>query len=593
MKRYKKRIGTRFSKIPYRHKVSGVIFLFILIPFLVLSLLIMKSTWDDKVDNILGKSENHLSTGVEALNYLLLSNLQKLTFLNNHNAMISYLKQGQYDDFVDNIRVYDTIRKMIDALVIDNPNISLAIYPLEEKVYNGQYIEKLSRLEKELGEDSAGILKQLLRLEWNECLWRYESAALGGKNAADGGMGYIRCYKKMQALDAALAVTRMSIKVESLLKYIEEDFPPGSLILYSPDRSSGLTFMQQKTEFEEERWITVEENTDLALNKYYGIQRSLGYSTGKFTVYVPKAYVHKELWSFLLILLLVVVLAAFTLFWIVELASYFITRRLTRIIEKINREAELSPFLPEPESYFAEDDLGQLEIKFYEMLDKMRESYNKALIYENEMKNYELELMQSRINPHFLYNTLSTMKWHCNNEKLAGIIDAMVAYYRLALNRGDRVVKIAHELKLVEEYLKIQKYTYESDFKYEFEVEKEVEEFPTIRHLLQPIVENAVLHGVNGLDEGGRIKITGHKVENLIVITIWDNGVGMDSSTVELLVKSEYKSKLGGYGIKNVRNRIQLFYGPEASLQIESSKGKGTNVTLSLPYFCPAASEQK
>jgi sensor histidine kinase YesM len=380
----------------------------------------------------------------------------------------------------------------------------------------------------------------------------------------------------------------MSINVTKVLKYMEGNFPNGSCIAYKPDENTDLIVIKNERSDEgTNAWSMIPDTMQLTSQNYFPIEMKLSYSSGTFTAYIPRTYILSELRGFLFFALFIVIMSVFILFLIVELASSLITRRLSRLIDRINSNIENTNPWSNFDRRYSEDDLGKMEEKFYDMLDKIHEFYKSSMEHENEKKAFELELLQSRINPHFLYNTLSTMKWHCNNEKMAGIIDSMVAYYRLAMNKGDTIVKVSQEMKLIEEYLKIQKYTYESDFEYRFEMDEDVKEFLTIRNLLQPVVENAVLHGINGLDSGGMISLSVKRNGDKILLTVSDNGVGMSEEKVQQLLYGEYKSKMGGYGIKNVQKRISLFYGPDAALHITSLPNKGTTIVISIPAVYP------
>jgi two-component system, sensor histidine kinase YesM len=574
-----------FSKIRYRHKVATVIFLFILLPFLALSMFIAKKSWDEKVNTILEQNKSELRIGVEAVNTLFLYGLQKLTFINNNSMFAAYLDKGDFSDFVNNMTVYNNMKRTIDALFIDNSEISFVIYPVNEDVNNGEYIEKLERLEKRLSKDESGILQQLLSLDWDKQLWLYEKEESAGDSYTS--LGYIRCYKKMQSMGKTLAITQMSINTSKVLKCIEGNFPEGSYIVFKPDEQMDTVVIQKDHSSVDAHGWRIVADAQRRSEDYYPIEMKLNYSSGTFTVFIPRAHIFTELRSFLFFTFFLVVTSIFTLFLIVELASYLITRRLSRLIDRSNTNIENMSGWATLDRHSREDDLGMMEGKFYDMLDKIHEFYKRNMEHENEKKSLELELLQSRINPHFLYNTLSTMKWNCNNPKMENIIDAMVSYYRLALNKGDMIVKISYEMKLVEEFLKIQKYTYESDFVYVFDVDEEVKDFPTIRNLLQPVVENAVLHGINGLESGGRINLSGKLNGDIVTLTVSDNGVGMKEEKVQQLLDGEYKSKLGGYGIKSVQKRINLFYGVDSALDITSVPDEGTTVVITIPAGYP------
>lgn len=575
-----------FSKIKYRHKVAAVIFLFILLPFLILSTFIILKSWDEKVQSILEQNKSEMRIGVEAVNTLLLSSVQKLTFINNNSMISGYLNKESFNDFVINMTVYSDLQRTIDALSIDSPNINFILYPLNEKVFSGAYVEKLEKLEKRLSKDKTGTLQQLMALGWNENYWRFEK----DEKSVDsiGKLGYLYCYKDMKLLNKTLAITEVKISISKVLRSIKGTFPKGSFIVYKPDsQSDNIVLQNSKQDIDGQNWQITSDLHKLNDRKYYPIELKLNYSQGTFNLFIPRTYIISELRFFLLIAIIIVVFAILILFLIVELASYLITRRLSRLIDRINENIENTNISSIQDRHSSEDDLGRMEDKFYGMLEKNSEFYKKALEYENEKKTLELELLQSRINPHFLYNTLSTMKWNSKNEKMADLIDSMVLYYRLALNKGDTIVKISQEMKLIEEYLKIQKYTYESDFLYKFQVEDEVKELLTVRNLLQPVVENAILHGINGMESGGMITLSGELKEGIVTLTVSDNGVGMSEETAQKLLYGEYESKMGGYGIKNVQKRINLFYGQDSTLNITSVPDKGTRVVITIPAVYP------
>ncbi len=569
------------SRIAYRHKVAVLIFVFVLMPFLLVSLLFGRKAWNDRVHDILDQNRSELRLGVEAANTMLFSSLQKLYFINTNSMVTSYLDKGEFDDLVYNFNVYNNIARTIDALVAGDAKTGFVIYPTDERAYNGEYIEKLERLETRLGTDDARFMEELQSLDWEKQLWRYEREKRAGDSF--NTLGYLCCYKKMQLLNKTLAITELHIDTDRILACIGGEFPAGSRIVYRPDESGNLVVGNVRAPREEPAWAVVSEAAGPATPEYFPIELKLAYSTGAFTLLVPRDHIRSKLPVFLLVSILVVLVSGALLFSIVELASYLITRRLSRLIDSVNAADEAPGGAPDPGMRRSDDDIGRLEDRFVSMLNKIREGYERVLEHEKERKTHELELLQSQINPHFLYNTLSTLKWNCKDGKMAAVIDSMVLYYRLALNRGDTVVKVSEEMKLVEEYLKIQRYTYESDFAFTFDVDERVMESLTIRHLLQPIVENALMHGIKGRDSGGMIELSGRLEEGIITFTVRDNGVGMPEERLRQLLCGEYRSSMGGYGIRNVKRRISLFYGPQSAFTLSSEPGKGTTAVITVP----------
>jgi two-component system, sensor histidine kinase YesM len=230
-----------------------------------------------------------------------------------------------------------------------------------------------------------------------------------------------------------------------------------------------------------------------------------------------------------------------------------------------------------------DDEFSQINSKFHEMVKKMKEFYSHEVSLRTEKKTLEMELLQSLINPHFLYNTLDGIKWAYNDPKLSEVVDSMVRYYRIALSKGNTILKVSQEISMLEEYLKLQRFSYESDFQYRIDVEETILDCLMIKHILQPIVENSVLHGINKQGSAGLITVSGQLEDGKILFILSDNGVGMEQEKLERVLKGEVKGLQGGYGLFNIQKRLELFYGNDFALKGSSIPGHGTTVTMFLP----------
>lgn len=577
-----------FSKIRYRYKIALVISIFALLPSLVFGIFVVKRQWDDKVNTVLNESGNRLKSDTEAVNAILLSSMQKLVFINTNSSIVTYLKNGNYTDLTYTFTEYDYFKKQIQALSIGTPGISIMIYPLDNEAFNGYYIEKVDLLENRLKSKYPDFLKTLMALDWDGYLWLYEADDQDGSNLT----GTIHCFSKMQSIGKTVAITEFSINIKNVMKCIHGEYPPGSIIAYRPGNLADSVEVQCGELSKGDYQLT----TDVDLHKqnagkYYQIGLPLNYSPGAFTLFVARTYIESSLKGFFWVSIAEVVLVLAFLFFTIEVISYFLTRRLSKLIDSVNSDIgniEIGNIdIRSSEDKSREDDIAKMEHKFYDMLGRIQNYYQSAITYENEKKSLELELLQSRINPHFLYNTLSAFRWNSNNSKMTEIIDSMVSYYRLALGKGDMIINIADETKLSEEYLKIQKYTYESDFEYFIDIQDEVKKSLIVKNLLQPLVENAVLHGILGMKSGGVIRLSGKCEDGAVLLEISDNGMGMAPETVKKLLEGEYKGQIGGYGIRNVQKRMSLFYGADSSLQIISEPKKGTTVVIKVPAMRP------
>ncbi len=228
-----------------------------------------------------------------------------------------------------------------------------------------------------------------------------------------------------------------------------------------------------------------------------------------------------------------------------------------------------------------EDEIGRLITHYNEMVDKVEELMREQYVLGQEKAGAELRALQSQINPHFLYNTLDMINWMAQKneiDNIHNIVQALSHFYRLILSKGKDVVTIADEVKLCGAYMEIQKRRYRGRIRYTAEVEEEVMDCLIPKITLQPFLENAVIHGINEKESPrGAVFLSGWMEDGRITLSVTDDGVGMQEHAKE--------NSAGGshYGMKNIAERLKLFYGEEIPLQVESSPGVGTCVIINIP----------
>ena len=232
----------------------------------------------------------------------------------------------------------------------------------------------------------------------------------------------------------------------------------------------------------------------------------------------------------------------------------------------------------------AQDEIGQLYRGFGKMLAQIRTLINEVYVSKITQKELEMKALQAQINPHFLYNTLSMINWKAitaGEHDISKMTLAMSTFYRTALNKGRNTLRVEDELKNTKAYLEIQSMMHDNDFDYEFVIDPEILNCESLNLILQPLVENAILHGVEKKTDGerGKIEIRGWQQEGCIWFSVEDNGDGMDAVTAKQILTVESK----GYGVRNVCERIQLFYGEEYKMEVNSEPGKGTIMRLHFP----------
>lgn len=237
------------------------------------------------------------------------------------------------------------------------------------------------------------------------------------------------------------------------------------------------------------------------------------------------------------------------------------------------------------------DEIGKLQQSFNLMADDIRNLLNKIEDENKRRRILELNLLEYQINPHFLYNTLDSINWMAQKSgqnDISEMVTALARFFRVGLSKGKEFIKIQEELQHAESYLIINKIRFKDWFEYKFDVSREILQYKTIKLILQPIIENAIKHGMDKYQKNGLIEIKGSFVGDKVILTVSDNGRGIeenDLSTLQKLLEntSSVEDYGGGIGLINVNQRIKLNFGVEYGLTIDSKVGKGTTVSIKIP----------
>ena len=285
-------------------------------------------------------------------------------------------------------------------------------------------------------------------------------------------------------------------------------------------------------------------------------------------------------------LVVVVVLAAASYFLAYRL-SQSITRRLYRLNDTMHA-VELGDVYARVTPQ-GRDEIGQLMHSFSNMMTRIDTLMDEKLEQGQQIKALELKALQAQINPHFLYNSLDLINCTAianNVPQISRMVNALAKFYRLSLSRGREVIPLADELKHARLYVEIQNMRFENRVHTEWNVEPGVEQCPIIKIVLQPIIENAIIHGIfEKPDKTGNLRIAAFRQADDLIITVEDDGVGMDDETrlANFAASASSANTKGGYGVRNINERLHLAYGAEYGLSCESVPGEGTRVTIRIP----------
>ncbi|WP_141728546.1 MULTISPECIES: sensor histidine kinase [Robinsoniella] len=236
------------------------------------------------------------------------------------------------------------------------------------------------------------------------------------------------------------------------------------------------------------------------------------------------------------------------------------------------------------------NETGALSKSFNKMLDRIENLMGEVVNEQEEKRKYELQALQAQINPHFLYNTLDSIIWmaEAKNSDVVPMTEALAKLFRISLNKGNEFIRIEDEMEHVRNYLVIQSMRYTDKFTYHIEIKDEVRYCKTIKLIVQPIVENSIYHGIKKKRGKGRIDILAYREKEKLCIRIQDDGNGMNEETCRAILTKDSKfenSSGSGIGVKNVNERIQLYFGKEYGLRYTSVLGEGTTAELVLPVI--------
>lgn len=288
-------------------------------------------------------------------------------------------------------------------------------------------------------------------------------------------------------------------------------------------------------------------------------------------------------------LFLSVLVASIALFLVIRLVSSRVTTPIKKLEQAVLRIEQDIDNCHIPQEGTTE--VRQLARTLTSMTDTLRRLMKDVVKQERSKRKTEMIALQSQINPHFLYNTLDSTVWMIESEQYDGaitMITSLAHFFRISLSKGNHVITLQDEFAHVESYLTIQKIRYKNKFEYELELSDDVKEAETVKLIVQPIVENAIYHGMDHLFEDGFIRVSGRLEQGLVHIVVSDNGPGMTPSQLKALHEghsmSKKKARGSGIGLTNVDERVKLFYGESYGVSIESEPDEGTKAHINYPF---------
>lgn len=336
-----------------------------------------------------------------------------------------------------------------------------------------------------------------------------------------------------------------------------------------------------------------EDNIEIWENDIQIVSSLVGESISQYIYYEVKGIQesHDAYQKFFINIIRISLVVFALLLVLITVLSFYIPRSITKPIRKLSEITDqvAKGNLSVRSSVKGGAEVGQLSDSFNSMIDKINELLTQVTTEQIRLRKAEFELLQSQINPHFLYNTLDAIVWLAESgeqKKVVSMVGSLSEFFRTSLNQGKDIVSIKEELQHVKSYLEIQQTRYQDIMEYEIEDMSDLNSYHIPKITIQPLVENALYHGIKNKRGQGKIRVYGKLMDSYFLIFIEDNGIGITEERLlqvqQEIEKKDYPDK-DIYGLYNVNERIRLNFGEEYGIRIESVYGEGTKVTIKLP----------
>ena len=329
---------------------------------------------------------------------------------------------------------------------------------------------------------------------------------------------------------------------------------------YKPDKETSLNYLKEH---------------------YVCIEKKIEDTKWNFCLYQPKEELEKSVWTLLLGNIPVLLLCLF----LILLLGYFFSRKMVERLEQLTENMNQINLGLRKVTVVSQskDEIGVLVRTFTRMMDEINKLISQVYEAKIKLQKTEMKALQAQINPHFLYNSLSIINWkalEADNEEISRITLALSTYYRTSLNKGETMTIAANEIRNIDAYLQIQLIMHDNSFQVIKEIQEDTLSYSVPKLILQPLVENAIEHGLDVSEKKEKwLKISACKEKDALIMAVEDNGMGMSEEQAKSIIT--YRSK--GYGVRNVNDRITLLYGEEYHLRVKSRQGEGCRIEIVIP----------
>lgn len=558
-----KRIRKKFRDMKYRHKLTILLVISSLVPMTMLALYshnsmsrLVRHNEVEDTSSILEQTRESIDSQIEVytglINYLTYS--PDIEEVINEKNMDNYVAYAKYTQIVDPLL---TVPKSYHDAINQ-----IQIFADSIKVRHEYTLVPMDEIGQEWWSSQ---LNDEVQVQWLVNTEKPEIAAV--RNIYDG-----------RNRTAVLCITLDYNKIFKPLKNIISE-ESGTMVL---DQNQNIVYRDENIQDNDLADLRESDKILEQIRKEYVAVNSTSQNTGwKFYLYKTKKSVEKSVYQMLFAEIPLIAGCVLIIFILGMAFSRLFTRKIEMLTENMDQVNHGSREVTVTSD--AEDEVGVLIRSFRRMMGEIDRLISE--VYENKiaLKEFELKALTAQINPHFLYNSLSIINWMAiksGQKEISKVTLDLSTFYRTALSKGEDMVTVENCIRNIEAYLSIQLVMHDNDFTVEWKIDPQVKAEKVPKLILQPVVENALEHGLDVKEEGDKIlQLSFLDAGDAVLLRVEDNGMGMEQSVAESLVT--YQAE--GYGLKNVNDRICLLYGEEYKIRITSSVGKGTVVEMRIP----------
>lgn len=558
MKNWCRRQIDWFQDLKYRKKMNLVLISVGLLPLVIVGVFMIRGFWKMITENEYESMEVSLNQTCDTINRQVDIYANLINYVAFDNGLQDILEREQAQDYQSYNNYVNVVDPILTAPKFYHDGVDhLTIYSGNIKIPHDVTLAPLQEIEEE------PWFVQLQNSSRRIWVW------------PDSGRDEILLIRKFPGYRETEAYLGMYCYLESLIEPLQYFKKDGFGILLVDDQAQ-ILYSQSFLE-------NAEEITDIEQIKmnYSFMNRKIEDLPLYIYIYMDKSSLYSGFFETMVSIIWVVIISLALIFIISRYMSRFLVKRIEHLTTCINQvESGNMEINIEDKS---SDEIGILIRSFRNMLEQIQRLIRE--VYESKIIQQKLEMtaLQAQINPHFLYNTLSLINWKAisaGEDDISMITLALSDYYRTTLNKGDNFISVSGELVNVRSYLAIQLIMHDYEFEVKYQVDSTLEKYRMPKLILQPLIENALEHGLDLKESGEKlITLSCWQNEDDIIWEVEDNGVGMDEDTAKNLVKTHAT----GYGVKNVNDRLALLYGEDYKLYIESSPGEGTKVVIHIP----------